>query len=217
MSLAKPPAEVEYPETDGNPMGETDWHRQWMQRILDLLRYRYRDQHVYLASDLLVYYEEGNPLRFVVPDNFVVLDCAPGNRRTFKIWEEDRVPDVVFEVTSRGTARQDAVVKPRIYEEIGVRELFLYDPEGESLNPPLQGYRRVGGMLKPIEPRDETISCEALQLNLALHNGELTMFDRATGEQLLTEAEAEHRARRVAESEVQRLREEIERLKRGEA
>ena len=34
--------EVEYPETDGRPMGETDLHREWMQRIIDLLKYRYR-------------------------------------------------------------------------------------------------------------------------------------------------------------------------------
>ena len=46
---------IEYPESDGKPMGETDLLRDWMFRILELLRFRYRGQRVYIASDLLVY------------------------------------------------------------------------------------------------------------------------------------------------------------------
>ncbi len=81
MSVPQISEEIEYPESDGVPMGETDLHRDWIIRILDILRYRYRGQHVYVASDLLVYYDEGIPRHFVVPDNFVVLDCDPGRRR----------------------------------------------------------------------------------------------------------------------------------------
>ena len=103
MSLIDTATEIEYPESDGRPMGETDLHRDWMIRLLDMLKYRYRGQRVYVASDLLVYYQEGDPKRYVVPDEFVVLDCEPGRRRTFKIWEEGKVPNVVIEVTSKGT------------------------------------------------------------------------------------------------------------------
>ncbi|MBW3541361.1 MAG: Uma2 family endonuclease, partial [Planctomycetes bacterium] len=107
MKLTVPPVEIEYPESDGRPMGETDLHRDWMVRLIELLRYRYRGQRVYVSGDLLVYYEEGNPQKYVVPDTFVVKDCDPGRRRIFKIWEEGRVPDAVFEVTSRKTRRKD--------------------------------------------------------------------------------------------------------------
>ena len=101
-------------------MGETDLHRLWMTRILDILKYRYRNQRVYAASNLLVYYEEGHPTRFVVPDDFVVLDCDARLRGVFKTWEEQRVPDVVFEVTSRSTSREDWVDKPPVYQRMGV-------------------------------------------------------------------------------------------------
>jgi hypothetical protein len=37
MSLAQPIREVEYPESDGKPMGETDLDRAWMNRIYELL------------------------------------------------------------------------------------------------------------------------------------------------------------------------------------
>lgn len=66
--------EIEYPESDGKPMGETDLHRDWMVRLLEIFRQRYAGQRVYIASDLLVYYVEGTPSKFVVPDCFVVLD-----------------------------------------------------------------------------------------------------------------------------------------------
>ena len=73
--------EVDYPESDGRPMGETDVHRRWMIRIFDLLSHRYRQQDVYLASDLLLYYEHGQPYRFIVPDVFVVFGVTRHDRR----------------------------------------------------------------------------------------------------------------------------------------
>ena len=122
MTLTQPLADIDYPESDGKPMGESDIHREWMNRVDQLLRYRYRNDRVYIGCDLLLYYVEGNPREFVVPDNFVVLDCEPGRRRTFKTWEEARAPDVVFEVTSRSTRREDEVFKPKTYARIGVKE-----------------------------------------------------------------------------------------------
>ena len=103
MRVAQVADQIDYPESDGKPMGETDLHRDWMVRILDILRYRYRRQRVYVASDLLLYYVQGVPWKFVVPDDFVVLDCDPQRRRVFKTWEEGKAPDVVFEVTSRSS------------------------------------------------------------------------------------------------------------------
>ena len=99
---------VEYPETDGRPVGEkTDLHIDWMIRVRDLLKHRYRHHQTYVTANLLVYFEEGDPSRFVVPDIMVVKDCQPDRRRGFKIWEEGRTPNTVFEITSRGTQSED--------------------------------------------------------------------------------------------------------------
>jgi hypothetical protein len=197
MSLARPLPEIEYPESDGKPMGETDVHRRWMIRIYDLLAYRYRGQRVYVGSDLLLYYAEGYPSKYLVPDDFVVLNCDPGLRRTFQVWKEGRVPNVVFEVTSQWTRREDEVFKPRTYEEIGVRELFLYDPTADYLRPPLKGYRLVDDSgFVPIEADAAgRLECRELSLLLRLDGRDLQMFDIQTGQLLLTEAEAERAAR----------------------
>lgn len=228
MSITNP-VEIEYPESDGRPMGETDTHRKWIVRIDDLLNQRLLGQRVYVGSDLLVYYEQGQPRRFVVPDNFVVLDCDPGPRRTFKTWEEQRAPNVVFELTSRSTKRDDLVFKPKIYEQFGVSEYFLYDPLAEYLCPALQGFRLANGSLVQMKSDGGELSCQTVGLRLRLVGQSLEMIDAASGELLLTEAESnrklaeqqqqlveqERAARELAETKNRQLEEELRRL-RGE-
>jgi len=191
MTRAAKPREIYYPESDGKPMGETDIHRWWMIHIYDVLKHRYRDQDVYIGSDLLLYYVEGDPKKFVVADDFLVLDCKSDKRRTFQIWAEGRVPNVVIEVTSRKTKRQDQAVKPQIYAQIGVKELFLYDPTLDYLTTALQGYRLQDDQYVPIECNARgAIECQELGIWLRLDRERLVMLDAATGKELLTDAES---------------------------
>ena len=214
MSLIKTKDAIEYPESDGKPMGETDVHIDWMVRIRDILRYRYRGQRVYVTSNLLLYYQEGDPTKFVVPDIFVVKDCDPQRRRTFKTWEEGKAPNVAFEVTSRSSRRDDMVFKPQIYARIGVHEYFLYDPTAEYLATPLLGFRLTGGEHQPIQPdRTGALKCEQLDIALRLEAGNLVMYDSQSAQRLYTEAEAEYVARQAAESRVAELETELQRLR----
>ena len=209
MSLVQINCEVEYPESDGRPMGETDRHRYWMRRIYDLFKYRYRGQQVYVGSDLLLYYEEDAPQQFVVPDDFVVLDVAGGERRIYKLWEEGKPPNVVLEVTSKSTRQEDTVLKFGKYAAMGVREYYLYDPTGEYLAPALQGFRLSDEAYVRIEPDDRNaLACEELAVVFRLEAGRLVMNDRNTGALLLTEAESESQR---AEAESQRAEAESQR------
>jgi Uma2 family endonuclease len=221
MSLITTKDVIEYPESDDKPIGETDVHIDWMVRIRDILRYRYRGQRVYVTSNLLLYYQEGDPTKFVVPDIFVVKDCDPQRRRTFKMWEEGKAPDVAFEVTSRSSRRDDMVFKPQIYARIGVHEYFLYDPTAEYLATPLLGFRLTGGEHQPIQPdRTGALKCEQLDIALRLEAGNLVMHDSQSGQRLYTEAEAaqaahlsEKTARQSAEGRVAELEAELQRLR----
>jgi Uma2 family endonuclease len=211
MSSVTTQNEIEYPESDGKPMGETDLHRDWMFRLLEIFRQRYRGQRVYIASDLLVYFEEGSPSKFVVPDCFVVLDCEPGRRRTFQTWKEKRVPDVVFEVTSRGTSSIDIVDKPVVYERMGVQEYFLYDPTASYLEPSLQGYRMTNGTLHQIAETKGRLRCETLGVELFLREDDLVIVDTETGVEQVTKADAEEFAREQAQRmHVEAMRKQVE-------
>ncbi len=201
MSIATSVNQIEYPESDGKPMGETPLHRKWMVRICDILDHRYRDQPVYVGSDMLVYYEEGNPLRFVVPDEFVMLNCHAADRRVIKVWEEDRSPDVVIEVTSRSTLRKDLGTKKDTYQQIGVREYFLYDPSGVEMAPPLRGFRLVDGKFAPLPLHGGVVRCETLGIDLHVDEvGWLVLTDTQTHAVLLTEAEAERKAKEAEQA-----------------
>lgn len=213
---------VHYPESDGKPMGETDLHRDAMVRHIELLKDYYQGQRVYVSGDLLVYYEQGNPRKFVVPDAFVAKGLTQKPRRVYKIWVEGKAPDVVLETTSRKTRRKDTVNKPQLYAQLGIREYFLFDPDQEYLDPPLQGNRLVDDGYVQMEPdANGCLESRELGLRLCVENGELQFYRLDTGERLLTarertilEAEARQReaeARRMAEAEVERLREELAR------
>ena len=239
----QPVKEVEYPESDGQPMAETDVHRRAMIELLDRLERRYRDRDdVYVAGNNLMYYVEGNPYKSLSPDVYVVFGVPKGNRRVYKVWEEGQPPAVTFEMTSRSTRGEDRGAKMDKCARVGVREYWLFDPELDYLKPALQGYRLRSGRYQPIEAEaDGGLLSEVLGVILRLEGPRLVLHDSETGEPVLTaaeaaeagrsserrraeaaeaarlRAEAEHRAEReAAEAEVARLRAEIERLRGSE-
>jgi Uma2 family endonuclease len=208
--------QIHYPESDGKPMGETDVHIDALIYLREALRDHFRDDpQMYVAGNMLLYYEEGNPAACVSPDVFVVQGVAKGERRTYRLWDEGQPPAVVFEITSRGSRLEDLGTKRALYAMLGVREYFLYDPLGEYLRPPLQGYQLQEGEYQRLPPGAEGgLVSQSLGLELRLENGRLRLVNLITGERLLTPAEA-LAARRLAAAEVEQLRAELARL-RGE-
>ena len=145
-STAVAPRVIDYPETDGQPMAETPEHRDVMIDAIQVLQRHFAHRpNVYVSGNMMMYYEEGEPRRCVSPDVFVAVGVEDKDRRTYLLWREAKGPDFVLEVTSRSTRRNDQVTKRALYEWMGVSEYVLYDPLGEYLDPPLQGYRLVGG------------------------------------------------------------------------
>ncbi len=216
---------VDYPESDGQPMGETDVHRDAMFRIIELLKRHFRHQKVYVSGDLLLYYEQGNPKKFVVPDAFIAKGLEQHPRTTYRIWMEAVVPQFVIETTSRSTRARDTNEKPAIYAKLGVHEYFMHDPTGEYLEPPLQGYRLENGSYVPIEAEaDGGLFSEQLGLVLRITDSELNLFDPKTKERLLTsaelavaESEARQREAEARQHEAEARQREAEARQRAEA
>ena len=86
---------VIYPESDGKPMAETEYHRDIMIDFIQMLKRYFRNVNdVHVSGNLLMYYEEGNPRKSVSPDVFVAFGVSKKRRRTYKIWEEGHAPDL---------------------------------------------------------------------------------------------------------------------------
>lgn len=208
---AKAAKENQYPTSDGKPMAETDWHRDLMATLIQTLSAYYADNPmVYVSGNLLVFYEPGNRRRHVSPDVFVVKGVEKRQRPNYLIWEEAKGPEMIIELTSRTTREEDLEDKYELYLRLQVSEYFLFDPLGDYLRPPLEGYRLQRGRYKAIRPQDGRLPSKVLGLHLESRGRELRLYDPASRRWLPT---AEERAAQ-AESEVERLRRELDMLRR---
>ena len=219
--------EIEYPASDGEPMAETGFHVTLIAFVLSMLRAFFRQQaDVYVGSNMFVYYEEGDNNRKFAPDVFAAFGVPGHERRSWFTWKEGKGPDVIFEFTSKGTQEEDQFTKKGLYEWLGVKEYFLFDPLDEYLKPRLQGFRLVDGVYHPLSLVNGQLQSELLGLTLGADGNMLTLTNTKTGERLLPPPElleayqaevearrAETEARRKAEAEVERLRAELEKLR----
>lgn len=220
-------AHLHYPESDGKPMAETDLHRNIMLALLHALEQFFKeDPQVYIAGNILLYYEKGNPKASCAPDVFVVRGIPKGLRRVYKVWEEGKAPDTVIELTSRSTRQEDMGRKKTLYAELKIQEYFLFDPYHEYLTPSLRGYSLQEGNYIPMEPSGGRLRSQVTGLELGVVDQWLRLFNPVTGKILLTPAEAEEawvrveqalkaseEARKAAEAENRRLAEQLERLR----
>ena len=108
------------------------------------------DPMVYVSGNMLLFYEEGNSRRHVAPDVFVVRGVPKRLRDNYLIWEEGKGPDLVIEITSKTTRREDQTKKLALYRDVlQVPEYFQFDPTEDYLKPPMQGFRLVGRRVRP--------------------------------------------------------------------
>ena len=217
---------VVYPESDGKPMAETEYHRDIMIDFIQMLKHYFRDvDDVHVSGNLLMYYEEGNPRKSVSPDVFVAFGVSKKKRRTYKIWEEGHAPNFVLEVASPSTYRHELTRKKDLYASVlDVREYYIYDPYHE-VDPYFQGYRLVNGAYEEIEFVDERLPSLVLDLELGENDGVFGLYDpnrsawlQPLEEQVKQETKARQRADARAEQEAEaRQRVESELAKALEA
>jgi Uma2 family endonuclease len=215
--------ELEYPDSDGEPMAESDFQLIPLIYAITALRIYFQDQlDVYVAGDMLLYYERGNPRAVVAPDVFVVVGAPKRRRRSYMLWREPKTPDFILEITSMSTAGQDQGIKKGLYAFLGVTEYFQFDPTADYLNPPLQGFRLEEGGYTPILPEASSngrlqLYSETLGLYLELQNNEFR-FIGPDGQRLLSPEEleaarlAEEAARKTAEARIAELEAQLRRL-----
>ncbi len=199
---------IDYPTSDGKPIAETDLHRRDMVDLIETLEDRFADDpRVYVTGNLLLFYEEGNKRKHVSPDVFVACGVPKLPLRDYYLlWNENKGPDVVIEITSKTTRSEDQKKKRTLYRDVlKVPEYFQFDPTEDYLKPPLQGHRLVDGEYVPIEPVADRLPSAVLGLHLERDGRELRLFDPVTRTRLLTRPEA------IAEAEVARRRAEAER------
>lgn len=187
MTVVEPRAAriVEFPESDGEPVAETERHFDQIVYLHGALRtwFAARDPGVHVGANLLFYWDPLDPRRSLAPDVYLArgLRDPAMSRRTYELWDEGKGPDLVVEVSSTSTIAADLGTKMEVYRRVfRVREYVLFDPEGLALpDGPLQGYRLVRGRYRRVDAGDR-LESDVTGLSFQVRGDWLRLVDPAT-------------------------------------
>ncbi|MFO7029757.1 hypothetical protein B9T07_06810 [Limnospira fusiformis CCALA 023] len=207
---------VIYPESDGNPMSDNTKQFRWIVVIKENLEILFNDDpNVLVAGDLLWYPQQGDNKIRQAPDTMVVFGRPKGDRGSYQQWEEGNIPpQVVFEILSPGNRLKEMARKFKFYEQYGVEEYYIFDPDRLDFNGWL---RSSDGTLEVIDEPENWMS-PRLGIRFELKDGNFTIY-RPDGEKFLTSTELAAQVqteRQRAEAAEDRVRELEERLRQLE-
>jgi Uma2 family endonuclease len=156
---------------DGVPL-ESNRHRVAITVLIDsALNVLQERSDTFVGGNMFVYYSRQQVMNrdFKGPDFFVALEVdGSRERQGWIVWEEaGRYPDLIIELMSPSTAKEDLQVKKRLYERtFHTAEYYVYNPfEPESM----QGWRLNGGSYQAIASDEQNrLWCETLGLWLGL-------------------------------------------------
>ncbi|MGD1931860.1 MAG: Uma2 family endonuclease [Leptolyngbyaceae cyanobacterium] len=177
-------AEIVVPPGDlysDEPTLETDLHLRQMLALITSLEWLWQDrQDFYTSGNLTIYFspKQIKSQDFRGPDFFVVLDTERRPRKSWVVWQEGgKYPNVIVEVLSDSTAREDRTTKKQIYQDIfRTPEYFWVDPDTQEF----VGFVLMAGAYQPIEPNDAgRLWSRQLDLYLGIHESQLRFFTPA--------------------------------------
>ncbi len=228
ITIPKPPSGADLPAEDGIPL-DSNWQRAQIDLLIELISlYWSQRTDFYVGGNMFVYYSPNRLKNEDVrgPDFFVVKEVDKFRvRRSWVVWEEQgRYPDIIIELVSPSTQKEDEGRKKLLYQStFRTPEYFLYYPDRQQL----VGWRLVGGIYQPLTADERGwIWSEQLALWLGTwqgysdnseYNTWLRFYDSEG--RLIPDgrewAEAEARARAEAEARLAALEAELARLKKG--
>ena len=184
---AAPDGAIVYPESDGQPMAENTKQLRWIVVLFGNLSALFRDHpEVFVAADLFWYPQEGHPEVRTAPDGLVVFGRPKGDRSSYRQWEEENLPvTVAFEVLSPGNTGAEMIDKHGFYEEHGVEEYYIYNPDSNRLHV----YLRRGEVLVRVRQVQGFVS-PRLGIRFDLSGEEMVVYG-PDGRRFLTFAELE--------------------------
>ena len=135
------PPEIIYPSSDGKPMAENTKQGRWITLLYSNLCSVFHDRNdVFVALDNYWFPVEGEPDVVFAPDVYVVFGRPKGHRSSYKQWLEGDIPlTVVFEILSPANTREEMDAKFLFYDEHGVEEYSVYDPDTNKLDIRIRG------------------------------------------------------------------------------
>ena len=216
-------------DEEGDEPLATDCHYREQIYVYTVLHERHAGPDCYVSFQRWLRRDPEGREPSLQPDILVAFGVPDALRRVYNPWEHGRPPTLVAEWLSDRSLNADRVAKPKAYRKLGIGEYWLFNPYGEFPDPRIQGWDlQAAGEPAPFPVEaDGSVRSRVLSVRFVVREALLEVLDAATGEPLTPQhAQAlrlqeesvarlhEAAARRQAEEEVERLRAELERLRR---
>jgi Uma2 family endonuclease len=195
--------EARHPK-EGYIMPERTEHDFISDDLCDMLRAHFADHpEVAVFRNLVIHWDRPDVGDYA-PDVAVVAPVhnRDENRSQFIVADEGARPLLTIEVVSRSTRRYDRVDKVRDYALVGVQEYVYIDvwERRGQVQRELAGFCLEDGRYLPILPdEDGALFLKSVNLRIGLDDGRVWLEDTATGQELLTNLQAQS-ALRTTES-----------------
>ena len=148
--------EIVYPDSDGQPMADNTVQFRWIAVLYHNLAWLFAENpEVFVAGDLLWYPVVGDDKLRQAPDVMVAFGVSKRDRGSYQQWKENNIaPQVVFEILSPGNTLKEMSKKRLFYDNYGVEEYYLYDPQKNDLT----GWLRSESLLDVIDEMNGWVS-----------------------------------------------------------
>ena len=161
----------------------------------------------------------------IAPDMLISFHANPALYRqdnSYVISRQGKPPDLVMEIASERTGKNDVEDKPARYAALGIPEYWRFDETGGFHGSRLAGDRLVNGRYEPIaveEVEDGVLQSYSTTLNLYIRweHGKLGWHDPETGQHIATfeyersRADAAETRATAAEARARELEQELQR------
>jgi Uma2 family endonuclease len=210
-------------------MGESTAQSKLIFYLLQVLEWLYAVERWFIISNLNIYARREYKQYPITPDvavfkGVVIPNLGARSLRSWRLYKPERPPpQVVFEISSKDTWRDDLRTKPAQYAALGVAEYYAYDPNDPPYWPKtqgrLRGWRREGARMveQACDAQGRLWSAE-LASWLVPDGAFLRLYDH-NGHLRLTESEAAWVAKEAerAAKEAERAAKEAERIAKERA
>ncbi|UFP93620.1 Uma2 family endonuclease [Gloeobacter morelensis] len=216
------PSAAELPDSDDTPVDNElqNLVPNLLDQVLGLL-WQQRDDW-FFGVDMGIYADTENPRRAIVPDGFLSLNVPrlhrPGGRPSYVLWEENGIlPVLVLEVVSQNYGGEyDS--KMQEYEQLEILYYVIYDPGAHQKRDGLEVYRLIEGRYERLA--GEPVWMGEIGLGIGRAVGVFRGWERQwlywfdeSGERYPTPEEYERYRAALAEQQLEREQEQVERLR----
>lgn len=173
----------------------TDRHSEEQAYCWTALRYLLEPDGHYVSKDRWLRMDPDDEHDKLLPDLLVARDVLrrQWNVNEYLPWAVGKAPEVLAEFLSPSSEGVDQEEKPDRYGKLGVREYFLFDPDGTYRVPRIQGWtlRRDGGRAPLARRADGGVESAVLPVAFRLVEDHIAVVDTRTERVALRYEEAQ--------------------------